>query len=123
MTRQEPEALTASEIQEIGDLLRKRKAELTASRATHLRDARSPGERVTEQGDRAEQEIEADQNDSRAAVERGEIAEIDHALAKIGAGTFGVSEVSGAPIGVARLRALPTARVTTLEQEAADRRG
>ena len=44
--------------------------------------------------------------------ERTELAEIDHALAKIEAGTFGVCEVSGELIGEPRLTAIPTARYT-----------
>lgn len=38
------------------------------------------------------------------------IAEIDHALARMAAGTYGVSEVSGEPIPHKRLLLLPWAR-------------
>jgi RNA polymerase-binding transcription factor DksA len=38
------------------------------------------------------------------------IAEIDHALAKLAEGTYGVCEVSGLPIPKERLRAIPWAR-------------
>ena len=38
------------------------------------------------------------------------LAEIDHALAKIAAGTYGVSERSGEPIGFERLSVEPWAR-------------
>jgi len=44
--------------------------------------------------------------------ERTELAEIDHALEKIDAGTYGVCEVSGELIGEPRLMAIPTARYT-----------
>ena len=44
--------------------------------------------------------------------ERNELAEIDHALAKIGKGTFGICEVSGELIAEPRLMAIPTARYT-----------
>ena len=38
------------------------------------------------------------------------LAEIDAALERVGAGTYGVCERCGAPIGDARLEALPAAR-------------
>ena len=38
------------------------------------------------------------------------VAEIDHALAKIDDGTYGICEVSGQPIPKERLRAIPWAR-------------
>jgi len=38
------------------------------------------------------------------------VAEIDHALAKLGDGTYGICEVSGQPIPKERLRAIPWAR-------------
>lgn len=55
-----------------------------------------------------------------AAVENtGRIlAKIDRALAKIDEGTYGKSDVDGAPIPIERLKVLPYA-VTTVEQEEA----
>ncbi|MBV9279474.1 MAG: hypothetical protein JOZ41_05290 [Chloroflexi bacterium] len=47
---------------------------------------------------------------------RDELALVDRALARIAAGTYGVSEVSGKPIPHERLEALPSA--TTLVEEA-----
>jgi DnaK suppressor protein len=48
--------------------------------------------------------------------------EIDRALAKFESGTYGVSEESGEPIGVGRLRIVPWARLTVQEEEARERR-
>ena len=45
-----------------------------------------------------------------AEQERSLLTEIERALAKMDAGTYGVSEKSGAPIPYARLRAVPWAR-------------
>ncbi|MCF6377077.1 TraR/DksA family transcriptional regulator [Nocardioides KLBMP 9356] len=42
---------------------------------------------------------------------RGHLAELDAALARVDAGTYGVCERCGAPIGAARLEALPAARL------------
>jgi len=47
--------------------------------------------------------------------ERTLLAEIDHALAKFDAGTYGVSEKTGTPISFERLNALPWARQDTDE--------
>ncbi|AKU98723.1 C4-type zinc finger protein, DksA/TraR family [Labilithrix luteola] len=52
-----------------------------------------------------------------ARQERGLLAEIDRALAKLDAGTYGVSELSGRPIPIERLRVLPWARLTADEEE------
>lgn len=42
--------------------------------------------------------------------ERGVVLEIDEALARLAAGTWGVCEVCKAPIGKPRLKAMPEAR-------------
>ena len=51
------------------------------------------------------------------AFARDELTRVERALARITAGTYGVSEVSGKPIPRERLEALPTA--TTLVDETA----
>jgi DnaK suppressor protein len=80
-------------------------------------------------GTRSEEEIFPDPMDaatraeeeneqlSRANLARGLLAEIDQALAKIAAGTYGVSELSGLEIPIERLRAVPWARLTADEEE------
>jgi DnaK suppressor protein len=45
------------------------------------------------------------------------LADVDRALAKIAAGTYGKSEVTGRPIPVERLRAIPWARLAADEEE------
>ncbi len=44
------------------------------------------------------------------------LEEIEEALKRIKAGTYGISEVSGKPIPVDRLRAMPTARTLVNER-------
>lgn len=56
-----------------------------------------------------------------ASHERVLIREIDRALAKIASGTYGVSELSGEPIPIERLRAVPWARLTAEEEERRER--
>lgn len=45
------------------------------------------------------------------------LADVERALAKLEAGTYGMSEDSGAPIPIERLRAVPWARRTREEEE------
>lgn len=47
--------------------------------------------------------------------DRDDLAQIDKALQRIAAGTYGLSEVSGAPVPIDRLEAVPSA--TTLVGE------
>ena len=123
MKRPAATPLTATEIQEVSELLTARRAELTAAREALLRVSPTGEavEQVTEHGERAAQNVTGATDDARAAVEKLELAEIEHALAKVDAGTFGLSEDSGDPIGIARLRAMPTARVTVQEQESLEK--
>lgn len=51
-----------------------------------------------------------------------ELREVDHALAKLENGTYGVSEASGKPIPEERLRIRPQARFLVEEQEREERR-
>jgi DnaK suppressor protein len=57
-----------------------------------------------------------------AAFADTRLSDIERALQKIDAGTYGVSESSGAPIPVERLEAYPEARDTLEEQKSRDAR-
>jgi len=52
-----------------------------------------------------------------------QLAEIDAALARLGAGTYGVCELCGRPIGDERLEAMPAARYCLEDQARAEREG
>jgi DnaK suppressor protein len=56
-----------------------------------------------------------------AAGERTLLVEVEHALSKLDAGKYGVSEFSGHPIPLERLRAVPWARLTAEEEETISR--
>jgi DnaK suppressor protein len=51
------------------------------------------------------------------------LARVERALAKIEAGTYGLSDVSGSPIPRDRLEAVPEAICTLAEEGAAEKRG
>jgi len=54
--------------------------------------------------------MERERDLALSAQARAAIVEIDHALAKFELGTYGICEVSGEPIPMERLEAIPWAR-------------
>ena len=52
-----------------------------------------------------------------------QIADVDRALERLEAGTYGTCEACGEPIGTARLRARPAARLCLPDQELAEEEG
>jgi RNA polymerase-binding transcription factor DksA len=61
--------------------------------------------------DSAQVAAEQGENRSLAASLREQLEEVEHALAKFDAGSYGLCEVSGEPIPEARLEAMPATRV------------
>jgi len=78
---------------------------LEASVATPLSD-----DERSEIEEAAQRATETAHRSGIAERERALLAEIDRALGKIDAGTYGTSEKTGAPIPYERLRAVPWAR-------------
>jgi DnaK suppressor protein len=117
---QSPMPLTPAQISKL-------KARLLAERARHRGDegnlapVREARERSADEMEEAEASIEQHEALGRAAHDRSHLAEIERALQKIAAGTYGVSELTGEPIEVARLEAVPWARFTAAEQEQVER--
>ncbi len=68
------------------------------------------GDERSEIEETAQRATERTQQIGVAERERALLAEIELALAKLGAGTYGISEKSGAPIPYKRLTAVPWAR-------------
>ena len=58
-----------------------------------------------------------------AEVESRELAQIENALERMRDGTYGICEVSGKPIPLARLQALPYATMCIEAQREAEKRG
>jgi len=52
-----------------------------------------------------------------SATQMEYLREIDEALQRIEDGTYGICEITGKPIGLDRLRAIPTARLSVKAQE------
>jgi DnaK suppressor protein len=92
-------------------------AALDANQQTQLQPATE-----AEAGDLAELVIEQDDAARALGREAQLLADVERAIAKIDAGTYGFSEISGVPISLERLEAVPWARRTLEEEEALQRR-
>jgi len=101
---------------EFYECLKKEKKRI-AGRLEQLRVRRQPpGERREGSpfGKREEEASEASELEKRLALEkklRGTLAEIEHALEKYEAGTYGLCDSCGQPIELTRLQALPQANL------------
>ena len=108
--------LTPADLEKLGASLHHHR-----DRLRQAMDAKLAGQRQvsneTESGDMAEQIVEQDEALRNVAVEAPVLADIEHALAKLGAGTYGFSEASGEPIPLDRLTAVPWARRLVTEEE------
>lgn len=69
-------------------------------------DADIPGDEADSSVDLEEIDREAGEDDNA----RSNLAEVEHALSKFDLGTYGVCELGGEPIPLARLRVIPEAR-------------
>jgi DnaK suppressor protein len=78
---------------------------------------REPGDPA----DLAESAIEDNDRIAKAEHDLELLEEVDHALTRLDAGTYGLSEASGRPIPYERLRAVPWARYDADEAERAER--
>jgi DnaK suppressor protein len=104
--------------------LRKR---LVAERERLLGDAAIPsavaeaGPREADPSDEATDSLV--QHEALAGSQHAQrrLSEVDAALARMDAGSYGTSEISGEPIGYPRLSAVPWARFTVAEQEDLER--
>jgi DnaK suppressor protein len=103
--------------------LESRRAELTRAHGENLAlGTRSEQEQFPDPMDAATRAEEEAERLGLAEKERALLNEIDRALAKIQQGTYGVSELSGRPIPIERLQAVPWARLTADEEEQRERR-
>jgi DnaK suppressor protein len=59
--------------------------------------------------DVAEEQVERQTRNTLTQGERAQLAQVNRALAKLADGSYGLSDVTGEPIPVARLEALPWA--------------
>jgi DnaK suppressor protein len=120
MTRTTPSTLSPSELEALRAQLLALRAELLAR--PHVSATRDPeGPEVGDAMDEVARVSEHEESGARNERDKGRLIQIDHALAKMERGEYGVSEDSGEPIGFGRLRAVPWARLTVEEEEELER--
>jgi DnaK suppressor protein len=101
-------------------LVRERNA-LAAAEQALTATARGGAGGEIEDGDIAERMAAQENALPLASFDAGRLAEVDVALRKLEAGTYGLSELSGAPIPLERLELVPWARLTVDEEERRER--
>lgn len=118
--------LTADELDELKSVLLHRKKELLAAVNRHVHDATAEQETGGDEMDEANRLSEQAYQLRLADKEQKLLAQIDRALRKFDAGTYGTCEGTGEFIGRKRLRARPWARYsveykTRLERQKGER--
>jgi DnaK suppressor protein len=113
--QESPAPLTTKQLGSLRERLVSERERLNAH--TRMAIVREPTERAAEAMDEAQASLEQHEALGLAAHEHALLQHIERALKKIEAGTYGISEDSGEPIGIKRLQAVPWARFTAGEQE------
>jgi DnaK suppressor protein len=102
--------LPEADLHRLRAALVKKRDELVRVRAATERERRGIAAPETESGDIAERLIEQESALRIGAHDAELLRDVERALEKIEAGTYGTSEETGEPIPIARLDALPWAR-------------
>jgi DnaK suppressor protein len=118
-------ALTSAQREELRRVLEAKREQLLIALREHedFEEARDEDKLEREPGDPAdlaESAIEDNDRIAKAEHDLELLEEVDHALTRLDAGTYGVSEASGRPIPYERLRAVPWARYDADEAERAE---
>jgi RNA polymerase-binding protein DksA len=110
--------LTTEEINHFRERLERERAEIQAriaARNRELETAIPRDEDIGDEGDEAKVVTDQEPILAENDLDRDTLEKIDRALERIEEGTYGISEVSGKPIPIERLEAVPYA--TTLVDE------
>ena len=125
MKKQRHSHLSSADLESIRATLEAKRAELQRVVQTNVVEGTHSEEGFPDprdSGDVAERTEEEEELLGVAGQEDTLLSEIDRALAKMDKGTYGVSEQSGRPIPLERLRAEPTARFTAEEEAEIEQR-
>jgi RNA polymerase-binding protein DksA len=110
--------LTAEEINHFRERLERERAEIQSRIAARSREVEATlpaEEEIGDEGDEAKVVTDLDPILAENDLDRQTLEQIERALQRIEEGTYGISEVSGKPIPIERLEAVPYA--TTLVDE------
>lgn len=118
-------ALTSAQREELRRVLEAKREQLLHVLREHEDFEEAQDENVLERepgdpADLAESAIEDNDRIAKAEHDLELLEEVDHALTRLDAGTYGLSEASGRPIPYERLRAVPWARYDADEAERAE---
>ncbi len=118
----EPAAeLSDEQLNELHRRLEERRAELVASIETRQQEERGQSREVGDEMDEASLEGVTAMTSKLLERDVHLLSEVDRALAKMKAGTYGLCEGTEEPIGYARLRLRPWARYSVAYQEELER--
>lgn len=120
-TERDAEALTTNQQDELRIALQRRRADLAHS----IDDRREAEERDRARNEGGDETTEGAASATSRLQERDVtlLHEIDHALGKFAAGTYGVCEATGRPIGYPRLNLRPWTRFSLEHEESLEREG
>jgi DnaK suppressor protein len=119
--RAHPDAqLNAKQVAELHRMLMDARSRLLREHQEHLDTGRFT-DRIAEPEEAAAVDTSQSTLIDLAENERILLAQVDRALRKLQDGTYGVSEESGEPIGFDRLRAIPWATLSAVDQEQRER--
>ncbi len=100
------------------ELLTREREQIEQQIGTLERDGPEEGDQRVEPGEMNSEGLYQDEFDAgRIQDLKRQLAAVDRAEVRLGAGTYGISVQSGAPIPDERLEAFPTAELTVEEQE------
>jgi RNA polymerase-binding transcription factor len=102
--------LSDSDLARLRAALSHKRDELLRMRTEHEAERRGINEPEPEPGDLAEQVIEQDAAIRIGTFDAKLLADVERALKRLEDGTYGLSEISGKPIPLPRLDAIPWAR-------------
>jgi DnaK suppressor protein len=110
--------LTSEQLNHFRALLERERAEIQSrlnARSRELEETLPRDEDIRDEGDEAKVVTDMEPILAETELDRDTLEKIDRALQRIEDGTYGISEVSGKPIPIERLEAVPWA--TTLVDE------
>lgn len=109
--------LSSADLARLRRKLEQKRDALLATESSAVDAERGVTDYAIEDGDVAERMIEQDSALRQGVIDSALLEDVERALRKLEAGTYGFSEDSGAPIELARLDAIPWARRTADEEQ------
>ena len=107
-------------LEEERDRLQSIKASIDEGEMDYVQEAINESTQAQHQADIGTETLNREVDLSVLGSVEAELSDVEHALKRIDAGTYGVCEACGKPIGEGRLEALPAARFCLDDQHLAE---